>query len=533
MIRFAELFAAWDRTNSTNRRVASLKNFFQQATTSDAVWATYFLLGNRPKGLVKRAALLSFGVKESRLPQWLFEETYRQVGDMGETITLLTDDIEGTGEDFSLTSAIERYVLPLQGMKLDEQEALLRDGYYRMPVIARLPFLKLVTGSFRTGVSRGVVIQALADLTKLAKTDIAARLTGTFLPTPDYWERLIAPEASQLDTSQPYPFFLASPIEGQIENLGSPEEWYAEWKWDGIRGQLVKRAGKLTLWSRGEEIVTEQFPEIALAGKEFPDGTVIDGEIMAMDGELPKPFQSLQERLGRKNPSREMLEKTPLTLVCYDLLEVNGVDIRERPLEERRRLLEQLLGEHESPRFRLSPLVPIFSWDAARALREDSRNRRVEGFLLKRKSSPYQVGRRRGDWWKWKVDPYSFDGVLLYAQSGRGKRASLYTDLTFGVWNEEGVLVPVAKAYSGLTNEEIEELDRWIRRHIKEKFGPVRSVTPEHVFELGFEGIQASPRHKSGIALRFPRILRWRKDKKAAEADKLVTLQHLLLGTAA
>lgn len=528
MIRFARLFAAWDRTNSTNRRVTALKEYLESSTPEDAVWATYFLLGNRPKGLVKRKALLSFGIKESGLRDWLFEETYHSVGDMGETITLLLDQKPGAGEDLSLFDAVKRYVLPLQKMNEEEQEALLRDGFYRLPKEARLPFLKLVTGSFRTGVSRGVVIQALAELTGLGKTDIAARLAGTFDPTPEFWARLLAKEASQSDVSQPYPFFLASPLEDTAESLGQPDEWFAEWKWDGIRGQLVKRGGQVYLWSRGEELVTDQFPEIARAGLDLPDGTVLDGEILAMEGDLPRTFQTLQERLGRKNPSRDVLDRVPLTLVCYDLLEVNGKDIRERPLEERRKLLEQLLDEHPTSRFRLSPLVPIFDWDAARALREDSRNRRVEGFLLKRRTSAYQTGRRRGDWWKWKVDPHSFDGVLMYAQAGRGKRATLFTDLTFGVWDESGILVPVAKAYSGLTNEEIAELDRWIRRNIKEKFGPVRSVKPEHVFELAFEGIQASSRHRSGIALRFPRILRWRKDKKIEEADKLSSLQYLL-----
>lgn len=528
MKRFAELFAAWDRTNSTNRRAASLRNYLESASAEDAAWAVYFLLGYRPKALIKRSALFAFGVRESGLPDWLFEETYHSVGDMGETITLLLDQKEGAGEDHTLAEVIRRFVLPLQGRKEDAQEDLLREGFYALPKVARLPFLKLITGSFRTGVSRGVVIQALSDLTGLTKTDLAARLAGTFEPSVEAWARLTAPEAQQVDTSQPYPFFLASPLEEEPEGLGKPDDWYAEWKWDGIRGQLVKRAGKVHLWSRGEELVTDQFPEIAAAGKDLPDGTVLDGEILAMEGELPRPFQTLQERLGRKSPGREIVDRIPLSLVCYDLLEVNGKDIRERPLEERRKLLEQLLGEHPTSRFRLSPLVPLFDWNSARALREDSRNRRVEGFLLKRRSSPYQTGRRRGDWWKWKVDPFSFDGVLMYAQAGRGKRATLYTDLTFGVWNEENQLVPVAKAYSGLTNEEIEELDRWIRRHIKEKFGPVRSVDPFHVFELAFEGIQASSRHRSGVALRFPRIIRWRKDKKIEEADRLRTLQHLL-----
>ena len=526
MIRFARLFESWDRSNSTLRRTAALKDYFEGLDARDAAWATFFLLGQRPKGVLKRASLLAFGIEESGLPAWLFEESNQMVGDMAETITLLLDQKPSREEALSLNDTIERFVLPLQANA--DPLALLREGFYSVPKVARLPFLKLITGSFRVGVSKGLVVKALSDLTGLAKTEIAARLAGQFQPTPEAWERLVAPTGGEKDASQPFPFFLASQLEGGPSSLGQPEDWFLEWKWDGIRGQLVKRAGEVHLWSRGEELVTSQFPEVEVAGKIFPDGTVIDGEILSLENGIPRPFNHLQERLGRRSPGKDMLAKVPVVMIAYDLLEIGGKDIRDQPLSKRRAWLEDLVRDRPQTAIHLSPIVQPKDWEEAARLREESRDRRVEGFLLKRKSSPYQTGRKRGDWWKWKVDPFSFDAVLLYAQAGRGKRASLYTDLTFGVWDEEGKLVPVAKAYSGLTNEELGTLDHWIKRNVKEKFGPVRSVEPAQVFELAFEGIQESKRHRSGIAMRFPRILRWRKDKKPAEADTLASLRKLL-----
>jgi DNA ligase-1 len=352
---------------------------------------------------------------------------------------------------------------------------------------------------------------------------------GNWEPTPDFYRMLISQDTEDADISRPYPFFLAHPVADEDDpsgDLGDLAQWQVEWKWDGIRAQLVCREGQVFLWSRGEELVTDAYPEVAEMAESLPDGTVLDGELLAWKGNEVQPFGQLQQRIGRKRLTKNLLEDVPVTFMAYDVLEFNGEDIREQPLEDRRRLLETLHVEHVA--FRLSPLVDAVSWDELARLRGESRDRKVEGFMLKRRGSPYRVGRKRGDWWKWKIEPYTVDAVMIYAQRGSGKRASLYTDYTFAVWDDDGELVPFAKAYSGLNDAEIRELDNWIRNNYRERFGPVRSVPPHHVMELGFEGIQRSKRHKSGVAVRFPRILRWRKDKPIEEADTLAMIKQLL-----
>jgi DNA ligase-1 len=359
---------------------------------------------------------------------------------------------------------------------------------------------------------------------------------GEWTPSAEWFTSVLSHERTEDDKSRPYPFFLASPLEDSVETLGEPVEWLIEWKWDGIRAQLVKRGGHIHLWSRGEELITLRFPEIVAAASRLPDGTVLDGEVLAFRDERPMPFSALQQRIGRQKQVAQLARTVPVVFMTYDILEDNGADIRSLPQIERRDRLERRLEGDSASGYsltsgvlRASPLVAPASWTELAALRAESRPRGVEGFMLKRRSSAYGVGRKRGDWWKWKIDPFTIDAVLIYAQPGSGRRASLLTDYTFGVWSE-GELVPIAKAYSGLSNEEIAEMDRWIRRHTRERFGPVRHVEPVHVFELGFEAIAKSSRHRSGIAVRFPRMLRWRKDKKAEEADTLDAVRQLLGG---
>jgi DNA ligase-1 len=384
----------------------------------------------------------------------------------------------------------------------------------------RFVWNKLITGEFRVGVSQNLVVRALAEFTGLTGEVVSHRLMGDWQPDRVFYNRLVSKETGDTDISRPYPFFLAYPIEGDPSHLGDPADWIAEWKWDGIRSQMIRRSGQTFIWSRGEELVTERFPELDMS---LPEGTVIDGEILPWKDGLPLPFAQMQRRIGRKVLSAKILADVPVVVIAYDLLEWEGNDTREWPIERRRGQLEALASE----RLILSAQVPIESWEALAVLRAQSRERHVEGFMLKRKGSPYRVGRRKGDWWKWKIQPYSIDCVLIYAQPGNGKRASVLTDYTFGVW-DNGELVPFAKAYSGLTNEEIDKVDAWIRRNTIERFGPVRKVKPELVFELAFEGIQKSPRHRSGIAVRFPRMARWRQDKPAAEADTIETIRALL-----
>lgn len=386
----------------------------------------------------------------------------------------------------------------------------------------------MLTGELRLGVSQTLVVRALATMAGLPATVIAARLMGEWPTSGSWFDTLVSPEATDRDLSRPYPFYLAAPLDEEPASLGDVNLWLVEWKWDGIRAQLVRRGGDVHLWSRGEELITARFPEIVAAASHLPDGTVLDGEVLAFRDGRPLPFFALQQRIGRQKQVERLSREVPVVFMTYDILELNGRDLRGEPLVERRRQLDALLGSSAGVIRPSSPVVAS-GWTELAGLRRESRSRNVEGLMIKRLDSPYGVGRRRGDWWKWKIEPHTVDAVLIYAQPGSGKRASLLTDYTFAVWHE-GSLVPIAKAYSGLSNAEIAELDRWIRQHTIERFGPVRHVEPVQVLEIGFEAIAASTRHKSGIAVRFPRMLRWRKDKPASEADNLSTLLAMIPG---
>jgi DNA ligase-1 len=570
MTRFALLYDAIDRTTSTNAKVAAMANYFRVAPPADAAWAVFFLTGRRLKRLLPYAAINDWTLAATGVEQWLLGECYSVVGDGAETAALVLDQLPpAPSEDLPLHQWVEDRILTLRGMDPGRQQARMTTWWRGLDRLQRFLLLKLVTGELRVGVSQTLVVRALAKAADLPTTTIAARLMGEWTPSAEWYGSVLAHERTEDDRSRPYPFFLAAPLEESIETLGDPNEWLVEWKWDGIRAQLVKRAGGIHLWSRGEELITHRFPEIVAAATHLPDGTVLDGEVLAFRDERPMPFSALQQRIGRQKQVAQLARTVPVVFMTYDILEDRGEDIRALPQTERRRLLEERLAgaasEQESDKVRVepdattedefrleppdvesdfgrtsnpqtivrsrtlraSPLVAAASWDELAKLRAESRGRGVEGFMLKRRTSPYGVGRKRGDWWKWKIDPFTVDAVLIYAQPGSGRRASLLTDYTFGVWHE-GELVPIAKAYSGLSNDEIDEMDRWIRRHTRERFGPVRHVEPVHVFELGFEAIARSTRHRSGIAVRFPRMLRWRKDKKPEDADTLEAVQKLL-----
>ncbi len=527
MKRFAALYDAIDRTTSTNAKVAALVEYFRTAPPADAAWAVYFLTGRRLKRLIPSAALREWAVIVTGVPDWLMSETYAAVGDFAEIVALLLDAVprEETEPDLPLASWVEDRLLPLAKMNLTGQRVNVMRWWRTLPRIERFLLNKLLTGEFRVGVAQTLVVRALAETAGVDATIVAARLMGDWTPSADWFSTVIAPAAGGADASQPHPFFLASPLEDPPETLGPRSEWFVEWKWDGIRAQLVRRAGQIWLWSRGEELITLRFPEIAAAATHLPDGTVLDGEVLAFREGRPLPFSALQQRIGRQRQLAQIMQAVPVIFMAYDVLEQDGRDVRAEPLEARRALLAERVP-HEGV-LRISSEVGEPTWEALATLRAESRARNVEGFILKRRSSPYRVGRKRGDWWKWKIDPLTIDAVLIYAQPGSGRRASLLTDYTFGVWDGEQ-LVPVAKAYSGLSNAEIDELDRWIRRHTRERHGPVRVVEPVHVFELGFEAIAPSTRHRSGVAVRFPRMLRWRRDKGAAEADTLDALRRMM-----
>jgi len=528
--RFAALYDALDATTSTNAKVAAMQSYFASAPPGDAAWALFFLTGGRLKRLIAPRLLATWGCERARVPGWLFEESFGAAGDLAETIALLVDTEregrQGRAEPPELARLIEDRLLPLRDSPEDEKRRAVLDLWEELDRREIYLLNKLLTGELRVGVSGTLAIRALAQHAGFAPAIVAHRLMGTWQPSGDAFAALIAPEASEKDVSRPYPFFLASQLEEEPETLGERGEWLAEWKWDGIRAQIVRRGGGAFLWSRGEELITDRFPDLSGVWAALPEGTVLDGEVLAYSSGSPMPFSVLQRRIGRQKLSPKILAEAPAAFMAYDLLEMERADLRPAPLRERREKLAKLV-EGRSERLSLSPSVEGATWADLHALRKEARERGVEGLMLKRWTSPYRHGRPRGDWFKWKIDPFAIDAVLVYAQPGHGRRATLMTDLTFGLW-DQGELVPVAKAYSGLTDEEIDRLDRWIRQHTLERFGPVRAVEPVHVFELHFEGIAESARHRSGVAVRFPRIARWRTDKKPEEADTLQALRSLI-----
>jgi DNA ligase-1 len=525
MKAFADLYTALDETTKTLEKVEALSRYFSHASPADAAWAVYFLIGRKPRQVVPSQFLRTWAAEEAAIPAWLFDESYDAVGDVAETIALLLPSPDRSS-DLPLHQWVER-LLRLRNAGEDAQRAGIVGAWREMDHPQRFVWNKLISGAFRVGVSQQLVIRALARASGVDAAVIAHRLMGDWEPTPAFFDQLRVTVSVDADASRPYPFCLAHPLEDAPEALGDLAEWQAEWKWDGIRAQLIRRAGRTYLWTRGEELVTERYPEIATVGDILPEGTVLDGELLPWKEGAPLPFAQLLRRIGRKAVTRAILNEVPVSLVAFDVLEHEAVDIRQRPLAERRAVLEGLVAEANRPgRLIASPVLRLSLWDELARQQARSREEQAEGLMLKRLSSPYRVGRVRGDWWKWKVNPFTIDAVLTAAQPGSGKRASLYTDYTFSVWHE-GRLIPIAKAYSGLTDEEIRRVDAWVRRNVVEKYGPVRTVKAELVFELAFEGIQRSTRHKSGIAVRFPRINRWREDKRADEADSLETLRAM------
>ena len=526
MRRFTDLFIALDETNKTSAKLQAMTEYFSHAAPEDAAWALYFLSGRRINRLVKTGLLRAWAAEMAEVPDWLFDESYYAAGDMAETMALLLPPPEHSTER-PLHQWVEQDLLGLLRQTEEGKRETVQNAWRQMDAQQRFVWNKLMTSGFRVGVSLRNVTKAIAAAAGIDDAVIAHRLMGHWEPTPDFYRQLLAAETGEAVISRPYPFYLAYPFTDELPVLGAREEYQVEWKWDGIRSQLIRREGQTFLWSRGEDLITERFPEVEALSEGLPDGVALDGELLAWKDGAVMPFGMLQRRIGRKVLGKKILSDVPVIFMAYDLLEAGNEDIRLLPLSERRARLEQLVTKVNHASMLLSPIVQEPTWEALAETRRESRERRVEGFMLKRLDAPYRVGRQRGDWWKWKIDPYSVDCVLIYAQRGSGKRASLYTDYTFGIWAGKE-LVPFAKAYSGLTDEEIRKVDSFVRRNTLEKFGPVRAVKQELVFELGFEGIQKSTRHRSGVAVRFPRMLHWRTDKKAEDADTIETIQALI-----
>ncbi|HJV60571.1 MAG TPA: ATP-dependent DNA ligase [Albitalea sp.] len=559
MKRFIQLFNDLDASTATSAKVEALKRYFAQADDADAAWAVYFLAGGKPRQVVPTAVLRGIACRLAGIPDWLFDECYQAVGDLAETIAHVLPPASAPS-DAPLSVWVEERLLPLRALPPDTQAQRIAACWDELDASGRFLLTKLIGGGFRVGVSKLLMQRALAEHAGLDAKLIAQRMMGftdkAARPDAAAYRRLLSRDAAPAASSgQPYPFFLAHAIDGAHgdfeQRIGPPAHWLVEWKYDGIRAQVVKRAGQVWIWSRGEELMTERFPEIVALAQPLPDGTVLDGEILVWKDGRPAPFALLQQRIGRKLLSKKVLAEAPVSFIAYDLLEWGGEDVRAQPQAERR---QTLLRIGDRCGLAVSPLETRATWAELAALREQSRERGVEGFMLKHREARYGSGRTKaeGTWWKWKIEPLSVDAILVYAQAGHGRRASIYTDYTFAVWNRaprdagevadaiEAVaarrpaepdalqLVPFAKAYSGLSDEEFREVDRIVRQTTLEKFGPVRSVRPSLMFELGFEGINRSTRHKSGIAVRFPRMLRLRRDKPLHEADTLQTLEALL-----
>jgi len=543
MKEFAALFAALDSTTSTRKKTDALLTYFQRAQPADAAWALYFLAGGKPRQTVPTSLLRTAAREAAGIPEWLFDECYDVVGDLAETIAHVLPPARET-VDLPLRAWIEYRLLALRGQAPEAVSAALKGYWSELDTPGRFLLTKLIGGSFRVGVARNLVLRALSEACGVDAKLLAQRVMGYTdkQHTPDAARYALLVDPKQVDTpaesGQPYPFFLAHPLQAPVESLGDRADWQVEWKWDGIRAQFIRRGAQSWLWSRGEDLLNGRFPELDAMHARLPDTCVLDGEIVVWRDGRVQPFAELQKRIGRKTVTKKILAEQPVAFLAYDLLEIEGVDIRTWPQWQRRERLEQVVAGAGAGPLHVSPRVDAADWAALTTLRGESRARGVEGFMLKQREGRYGAGRTKdvGTWWKWKIDPYSVDAVLVYAQGGHGRRANLYTDYTFAVWDGDGEsrrLVPFAKAYSGLTDDEMRQVDQRIRQTTIEKFGPVRSVTPTLVVELGFEGIQASSRHKSGIAVRFPRMLRLRWDKPVEEADTLQVLRDFIAESAA
>jgi DNA ligase-1 len=542
MRRFTDLYSQLDQTTRTLEKVAALREYFATTPPNDAAWALMILSGRRLLRTISFPILRDAACRVSGFAPWMLEECYSAVGDLSETISLLLPGGPADA-DLPLSRVYEEFIVPMGRSDAVAAAALLERAWSLLPQDQLFIFHKLISGTFRVGVQRRLLVRALAEVAGLDVETMAHRLTGDFAPTPESYAALLSTQPQAQDIARPYPFCLAHQLDLAPETLGDPREWLAEWKWDGIRAQLIRRGGRTFLWSRGEESISAQFPELTRLGDHLSDGTVLDGEVLAwrttpVDG--PLPFKSLQTRLGRKDLQPGLFDSTTVMFMAFDLLESEGRDIRQSPLEDRRRTLAQIAGTLEAQQLPLllSQQFPADTWDALAKARADAANiPAAEGLMLKHRRSIYHVGRLRGNphegaagWWKWKLDPYSVDAVLIYAQPGSGRRAGLFTDYTFGVWDGES-LVPFAKAYSGLTDQELHEVDAFIRRNTLDRRGPVRFVKPELVMEIAFQEIHESQRHRAGVAVRFPRILRWRHDKKPKDADTIQRLRDLLAAT--
>lgn len=522
---FAQFINALESTNKQTAKTQAIHNFLNEASEYDKKWLLALFTGKKPKRPVSTTLLKQWTLEITNIPEWLFVESYGAVGDLGETIALLLPPQTSSND-----KPLHQWMTEINNLRslseVEKKEYVLK-SWSQLSTQECFIFNKLIGGSFRVGISSKGMINALAQYYALDESAVAHSIMGDWDMDNISFESLIKGEYTDTQLSKPYPFCLAYPLEGGIESLEDLEQWQIEYKWDGIRGQIIKRKEEIFIWSRGEELVTDQFPELVNAITTIPGDFVIDGEILAIRDHTVLNFAELQKRLNRKNLTKKILEEIPIGFYTYDLLEINNIDIRDQKLQERRTQLQSLLSDHLSNTIQLSTIIESKVLKTIKSLRASARDINSEGLMLKHLSSAYHTGRKKGDWWKWKIDPLTIDAVLIYAQKGSGRRSGYYTDYTFAIKDGEQ-LVTIAKAYSGLTDKEIQEVSKFVNKNAIEKFGPVRTVKPELVFEIAFEGIGYSSRHKAGVALRFPRILRWRKDKTLDDIDDINSVKALI-----
>lgn len=525
MKHFAELINALESTNKTNAKIDAIIDYLERAPDEDKLWFIALFTGKRPKRNVNTNYMKEWALEITKLPFWLFQESYSSVGDLGETLSLIlpppTKKIEKSLSEWM------NDIIDLKNKTDVEKKEFVLNSWNGLDYTERLIFNKLLGGSFRIGVSDKTLINALTKFSGQEASALTHSLMGKWQPDEISFKELISAEKINPDNSKPYPFCLAYPLEKELNELGTPEEWQIEYKWDGIRGQIIRRNDEVFIWSRGEELITEQFPEIKETVQNMKGNFVVDGEILAVKDGKVLNFNELQKRLNRKTLTKKMLSEIPIEVFTYDLLELENNDLREKSIASRRAMLEELLLNENPENIKISPVIEFENWEDLNQIRENSREINSEGLMLKQKNSPYHSGRKKGDWWKWKINPLTIDAVLIYAQKGSGRRSAYYTDYTFAV-KKDDKLVTIAKAYSGLTDKEIMEVSKFVNKNAIEKFGPVRTVKAELVFEIAFEGIGFSNRHKSGVALRFPRIVRWRKDKTVDEIDDIEEIKKLI-----
>ncbi|ATI41074.1 ATP-dependent DNA ligase [Pacificitalea manganoxidans] len=526
MRAFARLLDRLSFTPSRNDKLTLIADYLRDTPDPDRGWALAALTGDLDLRSITPSRLRQ--MVEGRIDAELFRLSYDYVGDLAETIALIWPETETdaqretTPPDIPLSQVVTR----LQAMGRANVPAEMAQMLDALAPEARFALLKLVTGGLRVGVSAQLAKTALARFGEVELTEIVELWHGLTPPYTDLFAWLTGGEKPVNAARAPFrPVMLSTATDlDQLQAL-DPAEHFAEWKWDGIRVQAVAEAGTRRIYSRTGEDISGAFPDLVEA-MEFEGA--LDGELLVRQGTTGVgSFADLQKRLNRKTVSKALLKSNPAMLRAYDLLVDGGDDIRALPQTARRARLETFLAPLDPARFDLSPLIPFTTWDDVAQARDDLPDPVIEGVMIKRRDTPYLAGRSRGPWFKWKRDPYLIDAILLYAQRGHGKRSGFYSDYTFGVWKGNEI-VPVGKAYFGFTDEELKQLDRFIRDNTRERFGPVRSVTPDLVLEIAFEGLNRSPRHKSGVAMRFPRVHRIRWDKPAQEADHLSTLEAML-----